>query len=207
MGRGDQLPDRNSKSWLAKDRSVYDDTNRILASETTRTQDNKTLVLEIINQAKAVAESSRLSLGQKIMLQLAPKPSSTEVFTSVQYDKIKNLLDIRLVDFKYNTGQEFIDGLKEELKETMRTILRFQREIKVTKETIENPKTIGREKTIFLEKLRNLVIGMNLSEQTFNAKIAQSPFKKDAILREIKNPSEVVVINVENVEKYKPTLR
>jgi hypothetical protein len=82
-------------------------------------------MLDIINQAKTVAETSRISLGKKIMLQLTPKPNSTEAFTSVSYEKVKDLLDVRLVDFKYKSGKEYLDGIKSELKDTLRSIMRF----------------------------------------------------------------------------------
>ena len=66
---------------------------------------------------------------------------------------------MRLVDFKFKSGREYLDGIKNELLDTLRTIMRFQREIKLTKEILANPKTIAREKTVFIEKLRNIIIG------------------------------------------------
>ncbi len=71
---------------------------------------------------------------------------------------------MRLVDFKFKSGREYLDGIKNELLDTLRTIMRFQREIKLTKEILANPKTIAREKTVFIEKLRNIIIGFQLAE-------------------------------------------
>ena len=87
-----------------------------------------------------------MSFGQKLMLQLAPKPHSQLVFTSIEYMKIKNLLDVKLVDFNYATAKDFLVGMKIEIKTNMIHLLRFTREIKITKEVIENQKTLRRER-------------------------------------------------------------
>lgn len=71
---------------------------------------------------------------------------------------------MRLVDFKFKSGREYLDVIKNELLDILRTIMRFKREIKLTKEILANPKTIAREKTVFIEKLRNIIIGFTLAE-------------------------------------------
>jgi hypothetical protein len=107
-----------------------------------------------------------MSFGQKLMLQLAPKPHSKLVFTSIEYMKIKSLLDVKLVDFKFATTKDYLIGMKNDIKMNIIQLLRFTREIKMTKEVIENQKTLRQERSALLEKLKRLMIGKELVDQT-----------------------------------------
>jgi hypothetical protein len=61
------------------------------------------------------------------------------------YSKVLPLLDVRLADFKFFTGREYLEVSKTECLDLLRTINRFQREVTVTKETLANPKTTNSE--------------------------------------------------------------
>jgi hypothetical protein len=66
---------------------------------------------------------------------------------------------VRLVDYKFSSGKEFLDGVRQECIELIRQSNRYDREIKATRIALANPKTVTRERPALLEKMKNLTIG------------------------------------------------
>ena len=149
MGRGPEPLDRNVKAWLKppeNEKSVYLDYQRLIETQNEKSEKNKDIIKDILNQAKTSVETGKISFGKKIMLQLAPKPTSQQTISNQEYIKIKHLLDVRLVDFKFSSGKEYLDGIRDDCKAALKAKFLFERETRITKEVIENPKTTRKER-------------------------------------------------------------
>ena len=82
----------------------------------------------------------------------------------MEYEKAKDLLSVQLIEPKFKSGREYLEGLKGECIDIQRQINRFSREIRITQEVIDDPRTVGRERQPLLDKIRNLIIGKELTE-------------------------------------------
>jgi hypothetical protein len=112
------------------------------------------------------------------MMKLPPKQSAQEAFLGVEFSKIKNLMGVRLVDYKFNTGKDFLDAVRHECVELIRQSHRFDRELNATRIALANPKTLARERPALLEKMKNLSIGQEYAEQTLRNKLENVPFTR-----------------------------
>lgn len=50
----------------------------------------------------------------------APKPLPTHACTHAEYAKIKPLLNVRLLDYKVNSGKEYLDAVRQDCLEVQR---------------------------------------------------------------------------------------
>lgn len=143
-----------------------------------------------------------MTLGQKMMLKLAPKPQSQEAFLEVDFARVKPLLNVRLVDYKFASGRDYIDIVRMECVELIRQINRVNRELKDLRVTLSNPKTLARERQPILDKMTNLSIGLHYSEQSLTVKLQNMPFSRSQLSSQLG-----AAFYGDDPEKYKPSKR
>ena len=76
----------------------------------------------------------------------------------VDYNLIKRLYNVALLDYDSMTGKEFLDQRKKEASQVIFASRKRRIEERKIREIIEDPRTVRRERAVLIEKLKSLTI-------------------------------------------------
>ena len=130
----------------------------------------------------------------------------------MDYTKIRRLYNVALLDFDKATGKEHLDQKRKEASEVIIANWKRQVEEKQIRSAIEDPRTVRRERTVLIEKLKSLTIQQELARQRIAWLLSDTPFTQLMLENDIKEAKEAKFLNKnarnvydDEAENYKPS--